>query len=950
MNAAQQFVYTRTYSRWLDDQKRRENYEESVDRVMSFFQEELGDVITPHFYKLGRQAMLEQAALCSMRAMWAAGDAAKKNHISLYNCSYLTMSDLQSFSEILFILMCGTGVGFSVERQYVDQLPVLEAKSSRVINVVVEDSREGWARGLDTFLRAQWTGQDVKVDVSKIRPRGARLITMGGRASGPEPLLDLFKFIETLFQTKRKRGQSKLYPIDVLDICNKIAEIVVVGGVRRSSEISFSDLEDTQVARAKTGEFWKEYPHRAMSNNSTAYNVKPDMLSFLDEFTSLIKSGSGERGIFNREGARKQLTASGRRKDNAHIGANPCVPGETEILTPKGYLPIETLVGQKVDVWNGFEWSATTPQITNNDVPLLRVDFSSGQSLTCTPNHEFVISLDYFGNTKRVKACDLEIGMKLIKCEYPVLKEGKNINESIAYTQGFISADGMDNYKKFCVYEPKFNCIPRMAVSKTGNLVGNRQWVNINFDPLPKSFIATSWDLDSKLNWLAGLLDGDGTVLKEGGTQLASVNKTFLLSLQKMLTTMGIASKVTLGNTAGWREMPDGHGGHKMFECQETNRILIGAKEMQHLLSLGLHCERLKLEGFTPNRNAGRFVQVTGVEDAGTADLVYCFTEPKRHLGCFEGVVTGQCGEILLRDMEFCNLSEVIIRATDNRQSLRNKVKVAAMFGAWQASFTNFPYLRDDWKKNCEEERLLGVSFTGIMDNPVLNNVNDRMKRWVGELKSLAIDETEKWCERLDINMSAAVTCIKPSGTVSQLVNCSSGIHPRYAEYYIRRYRISATDPLFRMLRDQNVPLNPEVGQEATTASTFVLDFPTASPKGAKTRNDFTALQQLEHWRTMKEFWTEHNPSITVYVGEDEWLDTAAWCYRNFDDLCGVSFLPRSQHVYQLAPYEEITKARYEELQNAFPKIDYSQLSKYEQEDNTEGAKSYSCVGDKCEI
>jgi ribonucleoside-diphosphate reductase alpha chain len=313
-------------------------------------------------------------------------------------------------------------------------------------------------------------------------------------------------------------------------------------------------------------------------------------------------------------------------------------------------------------------------------------------------------------------------------------------------------------------------------------------------------------------------------------------------------------------------------------------------------------------------------------------------------------VGTNPCGEILLRDMEFCNLSEVIVRANDNRQSLREKVKVAAMFGAWQASFTEFPYLRPVWKQNCDEERLLGVSLTGIMDNPVLNNVNDRMKRWLGELKSLAIEETERWCERLNINMSAAVTCVKPSGTVSQLVNCSSGIHPRYSDYYIRRYRISATDPLFRMLRDQQVPLNPEVGQETGTASTFVLDFPIASPKGSKTRHDFTALQQLEHWKTLKEFWTEHNPSITVYVGEDEWLDTGAWCYRNFDDLCGVSFLPRSQHVYQLAPYEEINKSRYDELHKAFPQIDYTQLSRYEQEDNTEGSKTYGCVGDKCEI
>lgn len=631
MSPSQQFVYTRTYSRWKDDQKRRETYPESVQRTMDFFMTELGEVVTPHFYKIGSQAMLHMDAMPSMRVLWTAGEAAKRNNITMYNCSYQVMNNIQCFSEILYILMCGTGAGFSIERCYVDQLPVISPSTKKTVNVVVEDSKEGWAKALDTVLRALWRGDDFIYDIGGVRPRGSRLLTMGGRASGPEPLESLFIFLRKLFEEKRRRGQSRLLPIDVLDINNKIAEIVVVGGVRRSSEISLSDLEDMQVARAKMGEFWNDNAHRSMSNNSTAYNEKPDVLQFIDEFKNLIRSGSGERGIFNREGARKQMVASGRRQDFAHVGTNPC-------------------------------------------------------------------------------------------------------------------------------------------------------------------------------------------------------------------------------------------------------------------------------------------------------------------------------GEIILRDQEFCNLSEVVVRASDNRQTLREKVKIAAMFGVWQAAFTKFPYLRPQWKKNCNEERLLGVSLTGIMDNPVLNNVNDRMKRWLGELKAVAISETERWCKRLDINMSAAITCVKPSGTVSQLVDSSSGIHQRYADYYIRRYRISATDPLFRLLRDQGVPFSPEVGQEKTTASTMVLDFPFASPEGAKTRHDFTAMQQLEHWRVFKEFWSEHNPSITVYVGADEWLDTAAWCYRNFDDLCGVSFLPKSNHVYQLAPYEELTKSQYDALVKKFPEIDYSKLSAYEQEDNTEGAKTYGCIGDKCDL
>ena len=630
---SQEFTYVRTYSRWMPELKRREYFHETVDRYINFMVSQIGDSITPHFSKIARQAILDLAVVPSMRAMWAAGPAALADNTTMYNCSYNTMDSIRAFSEVLYVLMCGTGAGFSVERQYTDQLPRFSRRETgNTVDVVVDDSRKGWSDAYHKVLEACWRGDNVRPDVSKVRPRGSRLITMGGRASGPEPLLDLFTYVANLFAAKRRKGQYKLNPIDVLDINNKAAEIVVVGGVRRSSEISFSDLDDWQVAEAKMGQFWDQgLGHRSMSNNSIAFNVKPDVITYTEEFLTLMKSGTGERGIFNREGAVKQMIASGRREACDDVGANPCA-------------------------------------------------------------------------------------------------------------------------------------------------------------------------------------------------------------------------------------------------------------------------------------------------------------------------------EILLRPREFCNLSEVIIRPNDSLEDLKQKVKIAAMFGAWQSTFTNFPNLSAEWKQNCEEERLLGVSLTGIMDHPVLNNVNDKMKKWLSDMKSEAIRETERWCKRLDINMSTAITCVKPSGTVSQLVDSASGIHARYANYYIRRYRISATDPLFRMLKDAGVPYHAEVGQEINTAATMVLDFPFAAPGKAVTRHDISAIQQLEHWKVYKYFWCEHNPSVTVYVGEDEWLKTLSWCYENFDDLCGVSFLPKSNHVYQLAPYEEITKAQYEELANKFPTIDYAKLSTYEQEDNTDGARSYGCVGDKCEI
>lgn len=635
MLANQEYIHVSRYARWLEALKRREpDWAASVDRYFDFMLDTFGpDIVTPYFKRLGKQMAKDMEVVPSMRAVWAAGEVARNNHVTLYNCSFMVMNDVQAFSELLFILMCGTGVGFSVEQEFVSQLPELKTPTDiQFTYIYVEDSREGWAKALDVLLRALWKGDDVSWDVTKVRPRGAKLKTMGGRASGPEPLIRLFEFCVKLFKDRRAKGLRRLEPIDVLDICNVIADVVVVGGVRRSSELSLSDLNDRRIAEAKMGEFWKHSPHRSMSNNSAVYKHKPDVVTFGEEFLTLIKSQAGERGIFNREGAMKQMTANGRRKEFHIVGTNPC-------------------------------------------------------------------------------------------------------------------------------------------------------------------------------------------------------------------------------------------------------------------------------------------------------------------------------GEILLRDMEFCNLSEVIVRADDDLESLRQKVKVAAMFGAWQATFTRFPYLRPQWAVNCEEERLLGVSLTGIMDNPVLNNVNDKMKKWLGELKATVVNETEKWCKRLNINMSAAITCVKPSGTVSQLVNCASGIHPRYAQFYIRRYRNSASDPVFHLLRDAGVPWHPETSEvDPQNPNTVVLEFPVAAPKGCLTRKDVTALQQLEHWRVVKEFWCEHNPSITVYVDESEWLDVQAWCYRNFDDLVGISFLPKDNNIYPLAPYEEISEEKFNELNAKFPKIDYNQLAKYEQEDNTQGSQSYACTGDKCEI
>jgi ribonucleotide reductase alpha subunit len=812
VTASQQFTYLRTYSRWIPEAGRRETYGETVVRYLDFMKAELGDAITQAQLNQAANAILNMEAMPSMRAFWAAGEAARSNNITLYNCSYCTINHIKAFSEVLYILMCGTGAGFSVERQFVDQLPELQPKANGEHNivVVVEDSKEGWATALNQVLVALWQGFDPRIDYSRVRPRGARLITMGGRASGPDPLRDLFEFCRRLFDAKRAKKQRRLAPIDCLDILNKIAEIVVVGGVRRSSEISLSDLEDRAIGEAKMGEFWQDHPHRAMSNNSAVYHGRPDVVTFFEEFTSLIRSKAGERGIFNREGALRQMMASGRRNplggyapanrtvDEVErlvnsIGTNPCVTGDTVIATldgPKTFAELAA-VGKDVMV---YAWHPGTkrpvvrwmrrPRKTRSNAELVEVAFDSGLKLRCTPDHDL-----FTFRGEKVKARDLLPGQSV----------------------------------------RAFSMSQRVSTGKS-----------------PKT------------------------------SSSAVMN-------------------------------------HKVVSVQ----------------------------------SAGREDVYNGtVDDAHT----YVILDPVPVAGQASGIISANCGEIILRDMQFCNLSEVVVRSKDTLETLKRKVRTATMFGAWQSTFTNFPLLRPEWEANCREERLLGVSLTGIMDNAILNNVNDKAKRWLGELKAVAITEAEKWARRLNINMSAAITCVKPSGTISQVVDCASGIHQRYNDYYIRRYRISATDPLFRLMRDQGVPWHPENGQDPAAASTMVLEFPIAAPKGAKTRHDYTAMQQLDHWKMVKEFWCEHNPSITVYVGDDEWARVAAWVYDNFDDVCGISFLPRTNHVYNLAPYQDVTQEEYQRLAAAFPQIDYSKLSEYEQEDNTSGSKSYACVGDRCEL
>mgnify|MGYP001233435279 FL=1 len=635
----QTFIATSRYARWLEEEGRRETWSETVSRYMD-------NIVRPKVGAEFNSSEIEQAILSlevmpSMRAMMTAGAAANRDNTCMYNCSYLAVDDPKAFDEAMHILLCGTGVGFSVERQYINSLPEIPQLFYSDTIVMVRDSKEGWAKAFRQVLALLWAGEIPKWNVEKIRPAGSRLKTFGGRASGPAPLVDLFNFAVTTFKNAQGR---KLSSIEAHDLMCKVGEVVVVGGVRRSAMISLSNLSDDRMRHAKSGKWWENDPQRALANNSVAYSEKPDSMSFMREWTALVESGSGERGIFNRQAAIKQAAKNGRRDPNREWGTNPC----SEII----------LAGPRTD-------------------------------------------------------------------------------------------------------------------PKTGN-----------------------------------------PIVGTGG--------------------------------------------------------------------------------------------------------------------------------------QFCNLSEVVVRATDTIEDLERKVRLATILGTVQATYTKFPYLRKVWEKNTAEERLLGVSLTGIMDNPLMTTANKGLAETLEHLKQVAVDTNKEWADRLGIEQSAAITCVKPSGTVSQLVDSASGIHARHSPYYIRTVRGDNKDPLTQFMIDQGIPNEPEAFKPDQTT---VFSFPVKSPEGAVCTANMTAIEQLEMWLMYQRHFAEHKPSVTINVKADEWFEVGAFVYENFDEMSGVSFLPYDDHTYQQAPYQEIEVSEYQMLLDKMPeRIDWSKLADYEKEDTTVSMQTMACTGDSCEL
>jgi ribonucleoside-triphosphate reductase (thioredoxin) len=625
------FIHISRYARWIEEKNRRETWVETVDRYINFMKDHLvlnyGYSPNAKIFDEVKDAILNHRIMPSMRALMTAGPALERDHIAAYNCSFIAVDSLRAFDEAMYVLMNGTGVGFSVESKYVDELPIVaESFNQTATTIVVEDSKLGWAKAFKELIALLSQGQIPEWDMSKVRPSGARLKTFGGRASGPGPLSALFTFTTDTF---RNAAGRRLKPIEAHDLMCKVGEVVVVGGVRRSALISLSNLDDFEMAKAKSGSWWETQPQRSLANNSAVYNAKPNTAQFLREWRNLYESKSGERGIYNIDSVRKHVESFGRRDASLVSGTNPC-------------------------------------------------------------------------------------------------------------------------------------------------------------------------------------------------------------------------------------------------------------------------------------------------------------------------------GEIILRPNEFCNLTEVVISADDTREDLMEKVKLATILGTWQSTLTNFKYLRKTWKDNCEEERLLGVSLTGIYGNKITSTAGKALEQLLTDMRLESVRINDHEAKKLNINPSVSITCVKPSGTVSQLVGVSSGIHPWYSEYYIRSVRGSNNDPLTQFLKDSGVPSEPDVMKPDETT---VFYFPQKAPKNATITKDLTAIDHLEMWKIYRTYWTEHNPSVTINVHEDEWLRVGAWVFDNFDSIGGVSFLPASEHTYKQAPYQEITKDEYEEWVKKSPSnIQWEMLSIYEKEDGTTGTQELSCVAGVCEI
>lgn len=863
MEYYQKFIFLRTYARWNEAEQRRETWPEAVSRYMEYMRSKLGNKLTKDEYTEIQDAIVRMDIMPSMRLLWTAGPTVDKSNASAYNCSFVTPTKIKRFGEILYLLTNGCGVGFSVESKYTEQLPVVEPQSGRKIDTfVVPDTREGWADAIVHGLRTWYDGDDVEFDYSKIRPLGTPLKTMGGRASGPAPLKNLLEHTKKVVLS---RQGMKLRPIDVHDIITKIGEVVVAGGTRRSAQISLSDLNDQDMRDAKSGAFWEHAPHRAMANNSAVYTEKPDAKTFMREWLALVESGTGERGIFNRNGSlpERRIEFLGDKANG--LGTNPCFHPDTIIETVNGQMKIKdmtspTFVYTMLNDGSLGVRAASASWKTKENTDVVEVKVSTGKSLVVTPDHQIFTKNRGWVEAGRLLEGDVVVHL-------------------------------------------------------------SRQRRGAKYIGIKLTNETSSQMMEHRLVW-AGVHGGI-----PAGHDIHHMNGDTFDNDIRNLASMSHNAHATLTR----------------YECENDHQVRgVDGKFISPPWSKNGRKELKQIPDELKSGLVNQNPTVVAVIPRGKSD-VYDIMVEETHNVIANYIVAHNCGEIILQPQQFCNLTEVVARPQDKKADLIRKTRLASILGTFQSMLTDFDYLSAEWKRNCDDERLLGVSITGQCDCPAVRDAGT-----LSEMKAEATSTNAKYAKKFGINASTAVTTVKPSGTVSQLVNASSGIHPRYAPYYVRRVRIASTDPLFHMLRDIGVPFNPENGQTADNATTFVLEFPMKSPEGALTIEDMSALDQLEHWKRVKVNFTEHNPSCSVYVKDSEWVAVADWVYKNWDIVGGLSFFPVDSHVYPLAPLEKIDKKEYERRVKEMPVIDFENLKNYEAIDNTK--PSLACEGQSCII
>ena len=1002
-NLLSAFVYTRTYARWMEELARRETWPETVERYVDFVFR--GRDVPGGLREQAERLILSLDVLPSMRALWCAGPAMERDNVCGYNCASLPVDNLRAFSEALYILMQGTGVGFSVERTFINNLPVIAHQTGEEIDYIVGDSTEGWADAVYFGMVQFHLGRKVNFNYSHVREKGARLKTKGGRASGPEPLKRVLDFAQA---TCAAAAGRHLKPLEAHDIMCMIAEIVMVGGFRRASLISFSDVDDEEMRHAKD---WNrgQFPSiRYMANNSAVYPERPTEEVFWREWDALAASGSGERGFFC-------VTPPNIIKRGREFRCNPCISARSWVNTTEGPRQVSDLIGKPFEaVVDGKVYKSSRSGFWRTGVkPLFRLETSEGYSLELTGNHQVCRVRQTARNQhiEWVQASDLVPGDLVRVNNHRDVEVSPNPRSDLGWLLGSLIGDGTlaqadgnrsdSGLLRFWGADAEFMAGSAMAKIKSAGIkvrsdagpVNCQRYWQVSSTSL--GAMAHSYGLipayktitprmeqeseDFAAGLLSGLFDADGTVsgnLEKGlSVRLSQSNLSTLQAAQRMLLRLGVVSSIYPNRReAGSRPLPDGHGGSKDYTCQASHELVVANDNLFRFMEVVGFTDPSKkallddlLGGYRRAPNRERFVATfTGLTPLGEEEVFDC-TIPD--LGAFDanGLYVHNCAEIKLgfkRALnpwtgeggggQFCNLTAAVMRAHDTQETMAEKVRVATWLGAIQASYTYFPYLRPAWKELCEEDNLLGVDITGQCDNPALSE-NEEVMTY---LNKVAINTAIAATSILGTNVPAAITCGKPSGNSSQFVDCASGFHPRYAPFYFRHVRISAKDPLFHLIRDQGVPLFPENGQEhlpSDQVDVWVARFPVRAPEGAKIRHHERALDQCKRYLQVMRTWCGekgHNQSATIYVRDEEWKEVGLWLWENFDDVTGLSFLnfDESGTKYRLPPYVEITEAQYLEAQATMPVVDFTVLSYYETRDEGEGAAVLACSGGSCEL